>query len=24
VAVRDHPDYKIVGRRWYYAPAPDQ
>ena len=24
VTVRDHPDYTIVGRRWYYAPVPDQ
>jgi len=24
VTVRDHPDYVVVGRRWYYAPAPDR
>jgi len=24
VTVRDHPEYKVVGRRWYYAPAADQ
>jgi VWFA-related protein len=24
VTVRDHPEYTVVGRRWYYAPAPDQ
>jgi VWFA-related protein len=24
VTIRDHPDYTIVGRRWYYAPSPDQ
>lgn len=23
VTVRDHPEYKVVGRKWYYAPAPD-
>jgi VWFA-related protein len=24
VKVRDHSDYTVVGRRWYYAPLPDQ
>ena len=24
VSVRDHPEYKVVGRKWYYAPSPDQ
>ena len=24
VNVRDHSDYTVVGRRWYYAPPPDQ
>jgi VWFA-related protein len=24
VSVRDHPEYTVVGRRWYYAPAADQ
>jgi VWFA-related protein len=24
VTVRDHPEYTVVGRRWYFAPAPDQ
>ncbi len=24
VTVRDHPDYTVVGRRWYYAPSPDR
>jgi VWFA-related protein len=24
VAVRDHPEYTVVGRKWYYAPAADQ
>jgi VWFA-related protein len=24
VAVRDHPEYNVVGRKWYYAPPPDQ
>jgi VWFA-related protein len=24
VTIRDHPDYVVVGRRWYYAPAADQ
>jgi hypothetical protein len=24
VTIRDHPDYKVVGRKWYYAPSPDQ
>jgi len=24
VEVRGHPDYVVVGRRWYYAPAQDQ
>jgi len=24
ITVRDHPDYVVVGRRWYYAPAADQ
>jgi VWFA-related protein len=24
VAVRDHPEYSVAGRKWYYAPAPDQ
>ncbi len=24
VSVRDHPEYAVVGRKWYYAPAPDQ
>jgi hypothetical protein len=24
VTVRDHPDYKVIGRKWYYAPSADQ
>jgi VWFA-related protein len=24
VSVRDHPEYTVVGRKWYYAPGPDQ
>jgi len=24
VSVRDHPEYRVVGRKWYYAPAADQ
>jgi VWFA-related protein len=24
VTVRDHPDYTIIGRRWYYAPPADK
>jgi VWFA-related protein len=24
MVVRNHPDYMVIGRRWYYAPAPDQ
>jgi VWFA-related protein len=24
MSVRNHPDYKVVGRKWYYAPPPDQ
>jgi hypothetical protein len=24
ITVRDHPDYVVVGRRWYYADGPDQ
>ena len=24
VSVRDHPEYSILGRKWYYAPSPDQ
>jgi VWFA-related protein len=24
VAVRDHSDYTVVGRRWYYAPSPNK
>ena len=24
VAVRDHPEYSVVGRKWYYAPAADR
>jgi hypothetical protein len=24
VTVRDHSDYTVVGRRWYYAPSPDK
>ena len=24
VTIRDHPDYKVIGRKWYYAPSPDQ
>jgi VWFA-related protein len=24
VTVRNHPDYVVLGRRWYYAPAADQ
>jgi VWFA-related protein len=24
VTVRDHPDYVVVGRKWYYAPVGDQ
>jgi len=24
ITVPDHPDYVVVGRRWYYAPAADQ
>jgi VWFA-related protein len=24
VSVRDHSDYTVVGRRWYYAPSPDK
>jgi VWFA-related protein len=24
VTIRDHPDYKVIGRKWYYAPAADQ
>ena len=22
LTVRDHPEYNVVGRKWYYAPAP--
>jgi len=22
--VRDHPDYMVIGRKWYYAPAPEE
>jgi VWFA-related protein len=24
VTIRDHPDYKVIGRKWYYAPSPEQ
>jgi hypothetical protein len=24
LSVRNHPDYTVIGRRWYYAPSPDQ
>ena len=24
VTIRDHPEYSVVGRRWYYSPAPNQ
>jgi VWFA-related protein len=24
ITIRNHPDYVVVGRRWYYAPAPNQ
>ena len=24
VTIRDHPDYKVMGRVWYYAPGADQ
>ena len=24
VTIRHHPDYKVVGRKWYYAPGADQ
>jgi hypothetical protein len=24
VTVRDHSDYTVVGRKWYYAPSPDK
>ena len=24
VSVRDHPEYSVIGRKWYYAPAADQ
>lgn len=24
VTVRNHPDYVVLGRRWYYAPTPEQ
>jgi len=24
ITVRDHADYVVLGRRWYFAPAPDQ
>jgi VWFA-related protein len=24
VTIRDHPEYKVVGRKWYYAPGADQ
>jgi VWFA-related protein len=24
VTIRDHPDYKVIGRKWYYAPGSDQ
>jgi VWFA-related protein len=24
VTIRDYPDYQVVGRKWYYAPSPDQ
>ena len=24
VTIRDHPDYQVVGRKWYYAPGADQ
>jgi VWFA-related protein len=24
VTIRDHSDYKVIGRKWYYAPSADQ
>ena len=24
ITVRDHPDYTVVGRRWYFAPGPEE
>jgi hypothetical protein len=24
LTIRDHPEYSVVGRRWYWAPAPDR
>jgi hypothetical protein len=24
ITIRNHPDYLVVGRKWYYAPAADQ
>jgi hypothetical protein len=24
VTIRDHPDYKVIGRKWYYVPGADQ